>query len=298
MARTPRTRGRRVQRLALGVLVASSLLYLLAPPAWMLISSFSPDQELRARPPHWIPAAPTLRNYETLFQVAGADPRVLDRNPQIRAFPRSFLNSIVIAVGTVGICLACGSVAAYALSRFVRPGARRWLLFALLASRMSPVISVMIPVYMLLQWLRLLDTLTGLILVYAGLLLPFVIWILEGFYRAFPVELEEAAAMDGCSPVGVFARVVLPLSGNSLFAAAAFAFISTWSDLIVGLILTTSERAWPIAVVMAQSLNPISEPSWGLLNSAGLVAAIVPASLAFVLRRTVMRGMLSGAVRA
>jgi ABC-type glycerol-3-phosphate transport system permease component len=162
---------------------------------------------------------------------------------------------------------------------------------------MSPVISVMIPVYMMLQWLRLLDSLTGLILVYAGLLLPFVIWILEGFYRTFPADLEEAAAIDGCSPVGIFTRIVLPLSGNSLFAAAAFVFISTWSDLIVALILTTTERAWPIAMVMAQSLNPISEPSWGLLNSAGLVAAIVPAVLAFALRGTVMRGMLSGAVR-
>jgi multiple sugar transport system permease protein len=284
-------------RLVLTILIVLSLFYLLAPPAWMLISSISPDAELRSRPPHWIPADPTVRNYQTLFQTEGADRRVLERNPQFRAFPRSFANSVVIALATVAICLVFGSVAAYALARFVRPRARRWVLLALLASRMSPVISVMIPVYMMLQWLRLLDSLSGLIVVYAGLLLPFVIWILEGFYRTFPADLEEAAAIDGCSPVGVFTRIVLPLSGNSLFAAAAFVFISTWSDLIVALILTTTERAWPIAMVMAQSLNPISEPSWGVLNSAGLVAAIVPAALAFALRRTVMRGMLSGAVR-
>jgi multiple sugar transport system permease protein len=294
--RGPRRR-RPVKRLLLGGLVALSLGYLLAPPAWMLTSSLSPDRELMARPPHWIPEAPTASHYRTLFQLPGRDRQVLDRNPQVRAFPRSLGNSAVIALGTVTLCLAFGSVSAYSLSRFVRARARRWVLLALLATRMVPVVSILIPVYLGLQRLGLLNTLSGLILVYTGLLLPFVIWILEGFYRGFPVELEEAAAIDGCSRLGVFARIVLPLSTNSLFAAGAFAFIGTWSDFIVGLVLTTSEAAWPISVVLAQSLNPISEPSWGLLNSAGLVAAVVPAALAFVLRRTVMRGMLAGALK-
>jgi len=283
--------------LALGVLVGLSLLYLLAPPAWMLISSVSPDRELRSRPPHWIPRAPTLEHYRTLFQLPGADRKVLDQNPQVRAFPRSFLNSVVIAGGTVALCLVFGSIAAYSLSRCLGRWMRRWVLLGLLASRMIPVISVLIPIYLALQTIGLLNTLRGLILVYTGLLLPFVIWILEGFYRGFPVELEEAAAMDGCSPIGVFIRIVLPLSGNGLFAGAAFVFISTWSDFIVGLVLTTSEVAWPISVALAQALNPITEPSWGLLNSAGLVAALVPAILAFLLRGAVMRGMLSGALK-
>ncbi len=285
------------KRAALGVLVALSLVYLLSPPGWMLMSSVSPDVELRRRPPRFIPSAPTADHYRTLFQLPGSDRRVLDQNPQVRAFPRSLANSAIIAFGTVAICLTLGSLSAYSLSRFVRPRLRRWVLLGLLGTRMIPVISILIPVYLVLQALGLLNTLSGLILVYAGLLLPFVVWILEGFYRAFPVELEEAAAMDGCSPVRVFTRIVLPLSTNSLFAAGAFAFIGTWSDFIVGLVLTTSEAAWPISVVLAQSLNPITEPSWGLLNGAGLVAALIPATLAFVLRRTVMRGMLAGALK-
>ncbi len=293
-----KTRRARVStRLALTALILTSLAYLLAPPAWMLISSVSPDRELRDRPPHWIPRTPTLEHYRTLFQLPGANTKVLDQNPQIRALPRSFLNSLVIAGGSVVLCLALGSVAAYSLSRFLARGVRRWVLLALLASRMIPVISILIPIYLALQALGLLNTLRGLILVYTGLLLPFVIWILEGFYRDFPRELEEAAAIDGCSQLGVFARVVLPLSTNGLFAVAAFTFISVWSDFIVGLILTSSEAAWPLSVALAQALNPITEPSWGLLNSAGLLAALVPAVLAFVLRKAVMRGMLSGALK-
>jgi ABC-type glycerol-3-phosphate transport system permease component len=162
---------------------------------------------------------------------------------------------------------------------------------------MMPVISVLIPIYMVLQGLVLLNTLWGLIIVYTGLLLPFVIWILEGFFRTFPVELEQAAVIDGCTPLGVFVRIVLPLSTNGLFATAVFVFVSVWSDFIVGLILTTSETAWPISVALAQALNPITEPSWGLLNSAGLVVALVPVVLAFMLRGAVSRGMLSGGLK-
>jgi multiple sugar transport system permease protein len=285
------------KRVALAMLLVLSLLYLLSPPAWMLLSSLSPDRELRNRPPHWVPHAPTFDHYQTLFQLAGADRKILDQNPQVRAFPRSFLNSLVIASGAVAFCLVLGSVSAYSLSRFLGRTIRRWILLGLLASRMIPVVSVLIPIYLALQAMGMLNTLRGLVVVYTGLLLPFVIWILEGFYRDFPVELEEAAAMDGCTQLGVFLRIVLPLSGNGLFAVAAFVFISTWSDFIVGLVLTTSEAAWPISVALAQALNPITEPSWGLLNSAGLVAALVPAILAFLLRKAVMRGMLSGALK-
>jgi ABC-type glycerol-3-phosphate transport system permease component len=282
---------------ALLVLLALSLFYLLAPPVWMLISSLSSDLELHARPPHWIPTAPTLGHYATLLQLPGADPAELARNPQITAFPRSFLNSFIIATSTVLIATIFGAVSAYSLARFVRPRIRKWVLLGLLASRMVPVAAIIIPIYFALQAVGLLNTLTGLVIVYTGLLLPFVIWILEGYYRDFPRELEEAAALDGCSPVGTFFRVVLPLSKNGLFAAGAFVFISVWSDFIVGLTLTTSGEAWPLSVALAQALNPITEPSWGLLNSAGLVAALVPAILAFVFRGAVMRGMLSGAVK-
>ncbi|HEY1325751.1 MAG TPA: carbohydrate ABC transporter permease [Casimicrobiaceae bacterium] len=285
------------KRVVLWMLAALSLFYLLAPPGWMLVSSFSPVAELYSRPPHWIPRAPTLEHYATLFQTSGANAAVLSQNPQVRAFPRSFANSMVIALATTLICVTFGSLSAYTLSRFVKRERQKLVLLGLLATRMIPVVSILIPIYFALQRMGLLDTLSGLILVYSGLLLPFVIWILEGYYRDFPLELEEAAAIDGCSPLRAFVTIVLPLSRNGLFAAAAFVFISVWSDFIVGLTLTSSPKAWPVSVALAQALNPITEPDWGLLNAAGLVAALVPAILAFTFRGAVMRGMLSGAVK-
>jgi len=285
------------ERLVVAVLVALSLVYLLGPLAWMAVSSLSPDRDLMTRPIHWFPAHPTTVHYRTLFQLPGADQATLEANPQIHAFLRSFLNSSIIATATVILSLGLGSVSAYCISRFVSPMHRRAILFVLLASRMVPVIAVLIPIYMGLQKIGLLNTLPGLILVYTGLVVPFVIWIMEGFYRGFPIELEEAAVMDGCSPSRVFFRIVVPLSANSLFASGVFVFIATWSDFIVGLVLTNSERAWPISVVLAQLLNPITEPSWGLLNGAALIAGFVPALLALALRNTVTRGILSGALK-
>jgi multiple sugar transport system permease protein len=285
------------KRIALWTFALLSLFYLLAPPAWMLVSSFSPVAELYSRPPHWVPHRPTLEHYRTLFQTAGANAEALAQNPQVRAFPRSFANSLIIALATTLICVSFGSVSAYTLSRFVLRERQKLILLGLLATRMIPVVAVLIPIYIALQRVGLLDTLSGLVLVYSGLLLPFVIWILEGYYRDFPRELEEAAAVDGCSPLRAFTSIVLPLSRNGIFAAAAFVFISVWSDFIVGLTLTSTARAWPVSVALAQALNPISEPDWGLLNAEGLVAALVPAVLAFMFRGAVMRGMLSGAVK-
>lgn len=288
---------RLTESVVVAVLIAVSVVYLLGPLVWMAVSSLSPDRDLMTRPLHWVPAHPTTVHYRTLFQLPGASRSILDANPQIHAFPRSFLNSSIIATATVILSLGLGSVSAYYISRFVSSTQRRVILFVLLASRMVPVIAVLIPIYMGLQKIGLLNTLQGLILVYTGLLVPFVIWIMEGFFRGFPVELEEAAIMDGCSPSRVFFRVVVPLSANSLFASGVFVFIATWSDFIVGLVLTNSERAWPISVVLAQLLNPITQPSWGLLNGAALVAGFVPALLALALRNTVTRGILSGALK-
>ncbi len=286
-----------LQRGALALLFAVALVYLLAPPFWMLVSSLSLDRDLLARPPHWIPPVVTAVHYRTLLQLPGADAQEAGQNPAIRAFPRAFVNSALLASATVIICLLCGSVAAYSLARFIAPRRRRAILFCLLGTRMLPVIVVLIPIYMGLQRVGLLDSLPGLILADSALLLPFVIWILEGFYRTFPIELEEAAAIDGCSPVGVFTRIVLPLSTISLFAAGAFAFITSWSDFIVALVVTASQRAWPVSVVLAQSLNAISNPSWGLMNSAGLLTALFPAALALCCRRVLVQGWLGGALK-
>ena len=271
--------------------------YLLAPVYWMLKSSISFDTELRQVPPTLLPAHPTFEQFKVVLQLPGYDERLLRGNLELKFYLRALANSLIIAVATTLIATTLGAVSAYSLSRFVRSRTRRWVMLGLLAARMLPLISVLIPIYMMMLAAGMLDRLPGLILVYAALLLPFAIWILEGFYRHFPRELEEAATVDGASAFGIFCRIVVPLSWNGLFAAGIFVFISTWADFTVGFIMSSTERAYPISVVIARNMTSWREPDWGVLNAAAVSAAVIPVVLAFALRGLVARGRLAGALR-
>ena len=274
-----------------------ALFYLVAPAYWMVKSSVSPDAELRLIPPTLLPKAPTFDHFRVILQLPGFDTQMLRQNIELKFFPKAMGNSIIIATVSTLVATFLGAVSAYSLCRFVQSRTRKWVMLGLLVSRMLPLISILIPIYMMLLASGLLDSITGLIIVYSGLLLPFVIWILEGFYRQFPIELEEAAVIDGASKFEVFRKVVMPLSWNGLFAAGVFVFISVWSDFMVGFIMTNTERAYTLSVVVARNLSSWREPDWGVLNAAGVVAALVPITLAFVLRGLVAGGRLAGALK-
>lgn len=282
---------------ALGLLVALALAYLLGPPAWLMRSSISPDAELREVPPRLLPADPTLEHFRVILQLPGYRRDVLRENIHFKFYRRATGNSFVLATATTLVSTALAAAFAYSITRFASARVRRWVLLGLLVSRMLPLISVLIPIYVMLLLAGLLDSLVGLTIVYCGLLLPFAIWILEGFFRTFPRDLEEAATIDGATPFAIFARIVVPLSWNGIFAAGAFVFISTWSDFIVGFIMTSTERAYPLSVVVARSMSMWREPDWGILNAAGLFAALIPVVVAFLLRGLVMRGRLAGALK-
>jgi len=277
--------------------LAIALFYLVAPAYWMVKSSVSPDAELRMVPPPLLPKALTFDHFKVILQLPGFDAQLLRQNIELKFFPKAMGNSLIVASASTVVATFLGAVSAYSLCRFVRPRTRKWVMLGLLVSRMLPLISILIPIYMMLLATGLLDTITGLIVVYSGLLLPFVIWILEGFYRQFPTELEEAAVIDGASKFVVFTKVVMPLSWNGLFAAGVFVFISVWSDFMVGFIMTNTERAYTLSVVVARNLSSWREPDWGVLNAAGVSAALVPIVLAFVLRGLVAGGRLAGALK-
>lgn len=286
-----------VKTTVLALLVVLSLAYLLGPPAWVVRSSVAPDTELRRVPPRLVPNAPTSRHFRVILQLPGYDEAALRENIHFKFYRRATGNSLVIATTTMLVATLLGSVVAYSISRFLGPRARWWVLLGLLISRMLPVVAVLIPIYLILLRAGLLDSLLGLVIVYSGLLLPFAIWILEAFFRSFPRDLEEAATIDGATPFAVFLRVVMPLSWNAVFAAGAFVFIATWSDFIVGFIMTSTERAYPISVVIARNMTVWREPDWGILNAAGLFAALIPVVMAFLLRGLVVRGRLAGAMK-
>jgi multiple sugar transport system permease protein len=263
-----------------------------APFAWMILSSISSQTELASVPPHWIPNEPTLARYRALFLGAGETGTVLPAG--VEKFVRGFTNSMVVSISTTMICVAAGSMAAYALARLPIPGKSKFMV-GILGSQMLPIIVVVIPLYLLMQQFKMMDTWRGLILLYSGFMLPTVIWIMHNYFLTIPQDLEEAAMIDGCSRISSFVRVILPLSGPGLVAVSAFTFLSSWNEFFMALIFSAS-NAKTIPVVVTEFSSQFGT-DYGLMATGGVLGSIPPLILAFLLQRYIVAGLTAGAVK-
>ncbi len=273
------------------LLVGLLVFAILAPFVWMIISSISPPVELATQPPHWIPIHPSLERYAAL--IFGPKP---GQNIPIAAakFVSAMINSLVISSATTLVCIVAGTSAAYALVRLPVPGKGSFL-FGMLAAQMLPVIVIIIPLYLVMQQLALMDSYRGMIILYSGFMLPTVIWIMHGYFQTLPEELEEAAMIDGCSRLGALLRIVLPLSGPGLVAITAFAFLYTWNEFFMALIFTGA-RAKTITVIVTE-FSTQAGIDYGLMTTAGVIGSIPPLILAFLLQKYIVTGLTSGAVK-
>lgn len=263
----------------------------LAPFVWMVISSISPQVELTKRPPHWLPEEPTLRRFRALILGPGGGqsmPVATER------FVSALVNSLLVSSTTTLVCIVAGSAAAYALVRLPVPGKQHFLV-GMLGAQMLPIIVIIIPLYLLMQAVQLLDTRQGLILLYSGFMLPTVIWIMHSYFQTIPVELEEAAMIDGCSRVGTLVRIVMPLSGPGIVAVAAFTFLSSWNEFFIALILTAS-RAKTITVIVTEFATQFGI-DYGLMTTGGVIGSIPPLILALLLQRYIVQGLTAGAMK-
>lgn len=263
----------------------------LAPFVWMVISSISPQVELAKRPPHWIPEEPTLRRFRALILGPGQGqsmPVATER------FVNALVNSLLVSSSTTLVCIAAGSAAAYALVRLPVPGKQHFMV-GMLGAQMLPIIVIIIPLYLLMQAAHLVDTRQGLILLYSGFMLPTVIWIMHSYFQTIPVELEEAAMIDGCSRAGTLLRIVMPLSGPGIVAVAAFTFLSSWNEFFIALILTAS-RAKTITVIVTEFATQFGI-DYGLMTTGGVIGSIPPLILAFLLQRYIVQGLTAGAMK-
>ena len=279
-----------------GPLVFYALVFLLvfamlAPFVWMIISSISPTNELASRPPHWIPNNPTLLRYIAL--IFGPQPGM---NMPIAAarFVSALNNSLLISGMTTLVCIFAGTTAAYALVRLPVPGKNNFL-FGMLSAQMLPVIVIIIPLYLVMQSLRLMDTWYGMVILYSGFMLPTVIWIMHGYFQTLPEELEEAALIDGCTRLGALVRVVLPISGPGLVAITAFAFLYTWNEFFMALIFTGSNSKTITVIVTEFSTQ--AGIDYGLMMTGGVIGSLPPLILALLLQRYIVAGLTSGAVK-
>jgi multiple sugar transport system permease protein len=290
-ARAAARRRRRTALLALGGVAVAALF--LAPFAWLLLTSVMHEQDAMAVPPRWLPDRPTLANYLAFVRPSGTRGIVGSRAAE-NTLP-GIGNSLLAASGTAALNVALGTLAGYAFARLRFPG-RTALLLLYLGSRMVPGIALIVPLYLVVQRLGLLDTRAALVLTYLTFTLPFTIWLLKSYFQGIPRELEEAALVDGCSWPGMLRRVLLPAAAPGLVAAAMFAFMTAWNDYLFAVILTSSMAAKTAPVVVAGFATDVTTERT-LMAAGGVLAVIPPLVLAFVFQRLIVQGLVSGAVK-
>ncbi len=260
------------------LLVALALLCV-APIVVMLATSLRQQVDIFSAPLDFL-FMPTLENYRAVLEE--------DR------FDRYLFNSLFVGVVSTLITLAIGSMAAYGLARFRFPG-RTAIAWTTLLLRTVPLAVMAVPVFLIWSEWQLVNSLWGLVLLYVAVNLPFTIWLLYGFVLQIPVELEEAAAIDGCGPVGVFTRVVLPLMAPGLAAASIFTFRIAWNEFILALVLTDRQtRTLPVAASLFVTDIGVD---WGRVMAMGSLIAVPPLIFAFVAARRIITGMTAGAVK-
>lgn len=262
------------------------------PFLWMFVSSISPQVELTATPPHWFPRNPTLFRYQALFAGAGEGATSLPAG--IEKFIRGLTNSMIVSALTTLVCVATGTLAAYALARLNVPGKNKFMM-GILSSQMLPIIVIIIPLYLLLQRLDLMDSLRGLVLLYTGFMLPTVIWIMHSYFETLPHELEEAAMIDGCNRFQALTKVIIPLSGPGLVAVSAFSFLSSWNEFFMALIFTGANTK-TITVTVTEFSSQFGV-DFGLMATGGVIGSIPPLVLAFLLQKYIVAGLTAGSVK-
>ena len=263
------------------------ILVVLAPFAWLLYSSVVGQTDLLSRPLHWWPEHWTLSRYREIFFGQGQNVAT--------EFRSAMLNSFLVASGTVVISLTVGVLGGYALARLRFPF-RRTTLFAFLVTYMLPPIALLIPLYLLVARFGLLDTKTGLIIVYCSLATPFSLWTMSNFLGALPAELEEAARVDGLSRMGALFRVVLPLARPGIVACGLFAFLLCWDEFLYSLIFTSTTNAKTIPVAIAEFTGR-NAVDFGLIAAGGVLASLPPLVLTVVFQRYFIDGLSAGAVK-
>jgi multiple sugar transport system permease protein len=280
MTYAPSFARRTVRALPAAVLTGLVLVAALLPLGWIVLTSFTPEAEI-IDGPAYAPRQLTLDNYSTVWRRGD--------------FPDLMLNSVIVSGLTVAISLAVAPLAAYALSRRRFRG-RTALLLLFLSIRMFPFLLLLIPAYIILRDLGLLDNRLGLALAYTTFALPAAIWFMKTFFDAVPGEIEDAARIDGCSRVGVFLRVVIPLSRPGLMATAVFLAIGAWSEYLFALMLTTSRgsRTWPVGVSLL--VGEFQLP-YGQLAATGVIT-VIPILIAYAfVGRNMVRGLMGGAMK-
>jgi multiple sugar transport system permease protein len=278
-----------LRKLPLFLLTLPVFFFIYFPILWLFSASLSNQVDLFALPMHWIPLHPTLKNYLDIIFPS------LASNSVPRTFAVALLNSLKIASAVTIISLVIGSMAAYALARIPFKFSKV-ILLGIIATRMIPEVSLILPLFIIASSLQLINKPIILIVTYMSFALPFAIWMMVAFFQTVPVELEDAARIDGCSRLGILFRVVIPISVPGLVSTAMFIFLLAWDEFFYALIFTSTLASKTAPVAMSEFVGRYAININGMM-AGGILAALPPVILALAFQRYIVKGMTSGAVK-
>jgi ABC-type glycerol-3-phosphate transport system permease component len=267
--------------LFLAVSVFLLMVLILAPFYWIFSSSVKIPQEVIARKPTLFPQTFTLQHYSKLLRDS--------------EFPTYLGNSLIVAVGTMAITVVLSTLAAYGLYRLRFPG-RKLLFRIILLTYAFPGVLLLVPLYGMMSKLGLVDKLLALVIVDVTLASPFAVWMLQACFRTIPQELEEAAALDGATRLGIIVRIMLPLAAPGVASIAIFAFITSWTEYIFASVLIISEAHRTVPVGLAGIIGQY-QVDWGLLLAGATLTALPVLVLFGLVGRNFVEGLTAGAVR-
>ncbi|MGA2488588.1 MAG: carbohydrate ABC transporter permease [Anaerolineales bacterium] len=278
-----------LRKLLLSMLTLPVFFFIFFPILWLVSASLSTQAELYAIPIHWIPLHPTLKNYlEIIFPN-------LATSSVPRTFAVALLNSFKIASAVTVISIVIGSLAAYALVR-IPFRFNRTIQLGIIATRMIPEVSLILPLFIIASSLGLINKPIVLIVTYLSFALPYAIWMMAAFFQSVPIELEDAARMDGCTRLGILFRVVMPISVPGLVSTAMFTFLLAWDEFFYALIFTSTLASKTVPVAIAEFVGRYAVNINGMM-AGGIMAALPPVLLAFIFQRYIVSGLTAGAVK-
>jgi multiple sugar transport system permease protein len=267
--------------MAVHVLLVAFVVIALIPLVWVAVTSIKLDTEVVTYPPRLFPQHPTLKPYIDLWKKA-----------PFLVYTR---NSTIVAMGAALLALLMSSLAAYGMARFRFHGVKV-LLSVFLLSQMFPGASILIPVTQTILRLHLYNTLPGLTFIYTAFFIPFSCWMLYGYFRMIPKEIDEAAHIDGCSRMGILFRMTIPLTVPGLAATFVFAFLGGWNEFLFALVTTNSENVRTLPVGMSLLIGQYFT-WWNMLSSSAILFALPPLVFFFLLEKALVSGLTAGAVK-
>ena len=273
--------GRRARAALSYIALAALTLFVVVPILWIVSTSIKPSTEIFAIPPRWLPEHPTLAHYDTVLKDSSV--------------PRYVLNSLAVGALATALSLLLGGAAGYGFARHRFRGNRPLSLF-MLFSQMLPLTVLMIPVYFVMARLHLLDSLIGVAIAHLILTLPLVTWMSRSFFATIPKELEEAAQIDGCSPLGALFRVALPVVAPGIAATAIYAFIMSWNEFVLASILTNSDASRTLPVGLTEFAG-MFDVNWGATMAASFLTSLPVIGFFLWLQKYFVQGLGQGAVK-